>query len=199
MKYFIGIDYSISSPAITIYHDQGKKFNFSNVSCYFFNKLKRKSFIGIVPNILEISYPSESGFEKYISLAAKILDVISFIDPKDCIIAIEGYSMNSVGKVFHIAENCAVLKYFLISNGYTLLDSDLCSPTSIKKFTTGKGNAKKDKMYECFVEETSLDILNLLEPSKQIQNSFVADIVDSYYICKYCHSLSISNKLQDLT
>lgn len=191
--YFIGIDYSISSPSITIF-DDSKKFSFENVSCYFFNKSKRKSYEGLVDNIHQLKYPEETGFKKYIALAAIIYDTISFIDPKDSAIAIEGYSMNSVGKVFHIAENCAVLKYFLISNGYTLVNSDLCSPTTIKKFASGKGNSKKDKMYECFVEETGADILNLLDPSKQVQNSFVADIVDSFYICKYAYSIS---KIQD--
>jgi len=54
----------------------------------------------------------------------------------------------------------------------------------IKKFATGKGNAKKQDMEVAFINETNYhikDVLGLTE--KQFNPS--SDIIDSYFICKY--------------
>jgi hypothetical protein len=61
----------------------------------------------------------------------------------------------------------------------------LVAPTHIKKFATGKGNAKKEMMYESFLTETQRNLQLELEIKSEKIGNPVSDIVDSYYICKY--------------
>ena len=57
------------------------------------------------------------------------------------------------------------------------------SPSEVKKFATGKGNANKEVMYEAFTDTYKYyqlkDILG-----QDTLDSPVTDIVDAYYICK---------------
>jgi crossover junction endodeoxyribonuclease RuvC len=93
---------------------------------------------------------------------------------------IEDYAYSATGKVFHIAENMAILKNMLVQTGikYTMI-----SPTAIKKFATGKGNANKEKMYESFKNETGRDLEKEFE--LRCDKNPISDIVDSYWLCKY--------------
>ena len=96
---------------------------------------------------------------------------------------LEGYSYSSTGKVFHIAENTAVLKYLMWDEE---LDFEIVPPTVIKKFATGKGNANKEKMYEAFCKENpSVDLRSQLTPRSSNVISPVSDVVDAYFIAKY--------------
>ena len=65
------------------------------------------------------------------------------------------------------------------------LNYELVSPSSIKKFASGKGNANKDLMFSSFLEETSINLQEELQIKSQKIGNPVSDIVDSYYICKY--------------
>jgi hypothetical protein len=90
-------------------------------------------------------------------------------------------------KVFHIAENTAILKYNLWD---AQIEFDIIPPTVIKKFATGKGNANKEKMYEAFVNENpGVDLRSWLTPRSSNVISPVSDIVDAYFIAKYGLSL----------
>lgn len=53
---------------------------------------------------------------------------------------IEGYSMNSQQGMWKLAEHGACLRQALLDRGWYLLE---VAPTMLKKFATGKGNAKK--------------------------------------------------------
>ena len=101
---------------------------------------------------------------------------------------IEDYSFGSTGRVFHIAENCGLLKYKLWEIG---LRFTTIAPSAIKKFATGKGNADKQKMYDAFVAETGQNLIQFYSKSGTL-TSPVTDIVDSYYIAKY--GMSTTNK-----
>jgi Holliday junction resolvasome RuvABC endonuclease subunit len=89
--------------------------------------------------------------------------------------------MGSKGKVFNIAENTGVLKYKLFRSGIPL---SIYPPSSVKKFATDKGNAKKEDMYKSFVKETKKQIMYALSPKAKKVSNPVSDVVDSYYICK---------------
>ena len=65
------------------------------------------------------------------------------------------------------------------------LNYELISPSSIKKFASGKGNANKELMFSSFLEETSINLQEELQIKSQKIGNPVSDIVDSYYICKY--------------
>lgn len=61
-----------------------------------------------------------------------------------CVIAVEGYSMGSKGRVFHIGELGGVIRVALMERGNCAVLT--VPPAVLKKFATGKGNADKARM-----------------------------------------------------
>ena len=100
----------------------------------------------------------------------------------DCMVAIEGYSFGSTGRaVFNIGENGGLLKHKLWVKHIPIR---LVPPQTIKKFATGKGTATKEKMYEAWLQDTELDIKEIIQPKRKL-GSPTTDIVDAYFICKW--------------
>lgn len=64
------------------------------------------------------------------------------------LVVIEGYAMGGMGRVFDIGELGGVIKLGLF---YKKLPVAIVPPSSLKKFATGKGNAKKDDMLEAAI------------------------------------------------
>ncbi|MGH2644244.1 MAG: hypothetical protein ACRDE2_09865 [Chitinophagaceae bacterium] len=93
---------------------------------------------------------------------------------------IEGYSMGSIHRAFAIAENTEVLKHKLWQNNMSFIE---LAPTTIKKRTTGKGNADKQKMYDVFVEQTGIKLQDLMLPGRKL-NSPITDVMDAYFIAR---------------
>jgi hypothetical protein len=52
----------------------------------------------------------------------------------------------------------------------------------VKKIATGKGNADKQMMFDCFEAETRVDLKSVL--SQKTLSNPVTDIIDSFYIAK---------------
>ena len=166
----IGIDYSLTSPAICI----------NNGSLMFFYLTNKKKHIGMMSEEI-VGYEHKEWTDpiqrfKYISDFA--LDIIEpLLEP---MVYIEGYSYGSKGQgLFQIAENCGILKYRLQEEN---LPYSTVVPSVVKKGATGKGNADKDMMYEAFVKETKIDLKKLFDTEK-VGNP-ISDIVDSYFIQK---------------
>ena len=76
-------------------------------------------------------------------------------------IALEGYAYGAQGRIFHIAENTGVLKYKIYQQSIPLT---IFTPSEIKKFATGKGNADKEKMYDSFISETNILLKSIITP-----------------------------------
>jgi len=174
----VGIDYSLTSPCVCVSKDK----TFTNSYFYFLNN--RKSVIGKHHNIL--GEPHDEYLvdqERYENIASWVLEILANFDKEKTYIMIEDYSFGSKGKVFHIAENCGLLKYMLYKNGYKFF---CVPPTVVKKFATGKGNATKEKMYEKFVEETGVELHKILSPTTKL-GSPTTDVVDAWYIARYMH------------
>lgn len=174
----IGIDYSMNSPAICVI-----KHGF--MSFYFLSSVKK--YQGKFSYFHGHVYPEwTQPEERFDKISNWVLDCITeACGPEKGLnepmkVTLEGYSMGSKGKVFHIAENTSILKHKLWQHNIPV---ETPAPTSIKKFATGKGNSDKARMYECFVAETGIDLENLLGGDRS--NNPISDIVDSYYICKF--------------
>ena len=60
-------------------------------------------------------------------------------------VAIEGYSYDSVGRLFDLGEGGGTIKLKLFDHG---IPTVIVPPTSLKKFATGNGGASKKKMIE---------------------------------------------------
>ena len=177
-----GIDYSLSCPAICVYDTNRRKFSYDNTYNYFRSNLKK--FENFNRNKLSSenhgSWKTEE--DRYDDIANWAMNIISTKHNVNRVF-LEGYSYGSTGKVFHIAENTAILKYLMWDNE---IGFDIIPPTVIKKFATGKGNANKEKMQEAFVKENSrVDLCTWLTPKSSNVISPVNDVVDAYFIAKY--------------
>src|SRR5210317_1983645 len=183
-KTIVGIDYSLTSPAVCI----------NNEGEYMFYYLTgKKKYIGqMAKNIIgyehqEYDTPIKR-FSQISDWAINTFNRLSY-DLKNLKVYIEGYSFGSKGQaVFQIAENCGILKYRLQQ---MRIEYDTVVPSVVKKGATGKGNADKDLMYESFSKETNTDLKKMFDVQK-IGNP-VSDIVDSFYIAKVGYENSSSD------
>ena len=172
----VGIDYSMTSPAVCI--SQATSCDFFD--CKFYYLTDNKKYDVDFDNIhgdLHKDYNTDQ--QRYYNITKWVL---SLLQPGDKIY-IEGYSMGSTGMVFNIAENAGLLKHYLWKENY---DFYTVAPTTIKKFATGKGNANKDMLQQVFEQQTGYSIKQKLDMTEKQWNPS-SDIIDSYFICKYGH------------
>lgn len=177
-----GIDYSLTCPAVTIF--RGNQFGFGNCKTHYLTSTKKYQGTFLEGKLVGHIYSPEmfigSPIARYNFLADWAYSLVRDIDFG----LIEGYSFGSRGKVFHIAENTGLLKYFLWFNGVYDRVQEV-APTAVKKFATGKGSAPKEGVYEKFVEDTGVDLVSLFKNDKEAKiDSPLSDIADSYFICK---------------
>jgi hypothetical protein len=176
-EFVAGIDYSLCGPAICI-SDMKEPFDFYGCQFHFLTNIKKYA-IKIKQNIIgETFLDYNQEIQRYETIADWAADKVSGCSR----IGLEGYAYSATGKVFNIAENTGVLKYKL----YQLsLPVDVFSPSVIKKFATGKGNASKDLMYESFLQDTGVPLSQFMKMDSEKIKSPLSDIVDAFYICKY--------------
>jgi Holliday junction resolvasome RuvABC endonuclease subunit len=168
-----GVDYSMSCPAITVITDSDTDFR----NCQVYYMLDSNKYTGKFGNLTGVLPPSHKvQIERFLHISEWAINILKGCD----FVGMEDYAMGAKGKVFHIAENTGLLKYFCYKNKIPL---ELFAPTAVKKFATGKGNADKQKMYDHFLKETNVDLVKELSYEKQLGNP-VTDIVDSYYIAR---------------
>lgn len=176
----------MSCPAACIHVSSDKEWNIDNCRWEFLTDKKKLHYTFWEGRIIGLPLPDyntpEERFDKISNIFCGLIQV------HGTKIGIEDYSFGSKGKVFHIAENCGVLKHKLYKLGFT---AQLFAPTTIKKFAYGKGNADKIKMCEAFKRESEstyekfklyLDVSDGKSP--------LADMIDAYYVAKYLYSLS---------
>ena len=170
------IDYSMTCPSVTTF--SGGPFTFQNTQSYF--RTNTGKYVGQFGNIKGSQIQEyKSEMQRYINHAEWVLSIV-----KSCsVVAIEGYSMGSRGKVFHIAENTAILKYLLHQNNIPLIT---VPPKRVKK-PACKGNASKEEMYEAFVTQNKVDLKNILGYTAKKIASPIGDVVDSFFVCKYLY------------
>lgn len=176
-KTIVGLDYSMNSPGLCVIDGEA-------IFLYAFcnNYTGKRKFesghfkVEVEDNIQ--SYRIE--IERYGKLATRVLTFVT--DFKRPRIFLEDYSMGSKGRVFHIAENAALLKYEAFLHNIPV---QTVAPTSLKKFATGKGNAKKEDMHEAFVKETNINLHEALLGTKRKLGNPVTDLVDAYYIARW--------------
>ena len=181
MTVIAGIDYSMRSPCICVFvGTQKESFSFDRCTFYYLTDTKKYANF-FLNNIHGENFQEwNEDFERYKSIADWAIDRLMGCDQ----IAIEGYSMGSKGKVFHIAENTGVLKYKIYNLGIPL---EVVPPTTVKKFATGRGNADKELMHRYFKDDTEVDLKTAITPNKSSISNPVSDIVDSFYICKFLY------------
>jgi Holliday junction resolvasome RuvABC endonuclease subunit len=180
-----GIDYSLTSPSVCVYEGEIEKMKFDGCKVYFLSNTKKFS---------DYNYKNIDGQEnlssfvtaeeRYDFISDWAMDILISHEVEE--VFLEDYSYGSTGKVFHIAENCGLLKYKMWQADIKVT---LVAPTQIKKFATGKGNAKKELMYQSFFDETSRNLIEEFSQKSEKIGNPISDVVDSYFICKYSTSI----------
>lgn len=82
-----------------------------------------------------------SGWERVNSIAGTIM--ASHAQFKPDFVVLEGYGFGQMASVVTLAEIGSVVRFLLWQDQIPFID---VPPSSLKKFVTGKGNAKKDQM-----------------------------------------------------
>ena len=150
LQFIAGIDYSLCGPAICI-NDLMQKFTFQSCQFYFLSGVKKHAR-KVKSNIRGENFAKyNEEVQRYETIADWALDKVSGCQS----VGLEGYAYNATGKVFHIAENTGVLKYKLFQVSKPV---DVFTPSEIKKFASGKGNASKEDMYDAFYRETNVPL-----------------------------------------
>lgn len=177
-----GIDYSMRGPSICIYAGTEKdSFSFEKCRVFYLTDVKKYAnyYLENISGERFVDYNHEC--ERYKTIADWALDKLVGVDQ----VGLEGYAYGAKGKVFHIAENTGILKYKLFEAGIPV---EIFTPSNVKKFATGKGNATKEDMHLTFKKETKKDILQTITPTRSTVVSPVSDIVDSFYVCKLLYN-----------
>ena len=175
-----GVDYSLTTPSICV-TKYSKAFSFDECHFYFLTskqKLACKHLHGKIVGKLHYLYSTPE--QRYDNISQWAIDVLNSVQ----FLVLEDYAFAAKGRVFHIGENTGLLKHQLWRFKKTF---QVAAPTTIKKFATGKGNAKKEDMYASFLAETGSDLMQLFEMHNV--DSPINDVVDSFYMAKYAHHL----------
>lgn len=93
---------------------------------------------------------------------------------------IEGLAMGNVKG--NSSRDLAILQGMIVCNVLKIIvdeNVDVVSPTAVKKFATGKGNAKKEDMFEAITDEKDKA---MVERYKKTKGRY--DVSDAYHIGK---------------
>lgn len=204
----IGIDFSLTSPAICVYKNNEYKFiSFFNDGGKDWKKSKSKSYryhkdlcdiIEVIPYTREIDSTNyrieqKTKMSDALMIVNLIIEKLKTIIDDDVIIGLEGFSYGSISSsTLDLAMYNSFLRMKLIENfGSDCLN--IVSPTEGKKILFGKGNAKKEDMIQAFIDNRLDD--NILIDSELWkycnkngvdfkQPKPIDDLVDAYGILK---------------
>ena len=204
----IGIDFSLTSPAICVYKNNEYKFiSFFNDGGKDWKKSKSKSYryhkdlceiIEVIPYTREIdstNYRSEqkTKMSDALMIVNLIIEKLKTIIDDDVIIGLEGFSYGSISSS---TLDLAMYNSFLRMKLIEIFGSDclnIVSPTEGKKILFGKGNAKKEDMIQAFIDNRLDDNIlidsNLWKYCNKNGVDFkqpkpIDDLVDAYGILK---------------
>lgn len=168
----IGIDFSLTSPAICVYKngeynfisffsDGGKDWKHSKSKTYrYHNELCE--IIEVIPYTRKIDdsnyrYEQKTKMADALMISNIIIDKLKAIIDNDVIIGLEGFSYGSISSsTLDLAMYNSFLRMKLIENfGSDCLN--IISPTEGKKMLFGKGNAKKEDMIQAFIDNRLKD------------------------------------------
>ena len=199
----IGIDYSITSPAITVF--DGSHYNFISLfdadvkdwknSKKFSVHREIQDFATVIPYVRQTdksTYQTEQR-SKIINaeqLATLVTHTVRYVvGDYDVRIALEGFSYASKGMSFiDLVMYQSVLRLRLMEE-FGIGSIHVFSPTEAKKLA-GKGNYGKEQMVEAFGKNVLGDGILAAHPFHRyvVENGFkgkpIDDIVDSYFLLK---------------
>lgn len=199
----VGIDYSITSPAITMF--DGSHYNFISLfdvdvkdwlnSKKFSVHKEIRDFVPIYPfsrSTDKSSYQTEqrSKLLNAEKLATLVTHTVRFAcGYGEVRIALEGFSYASKGMASLDLVSCQSVLRLRLMEEFGADNLFVFSPTEAKKLA-GKGNYSKEQMVSAFAENVLDDEILAAHPFHRyvVENGFkgkpVDDIVDSYFLLK---------------
>ena len=168
MKYFLGIDQSFTSTGIVVLDDIGAMIKFATIK----------------------SDKQLDAFERAWLISQEISNsYINFYAPE--MVGLEGLAFSKFGDA---TRDLAGLQFTLVNclrhvHSYDEADEELApgtsviivSPNELKKFATGKGNAKKQQMVDCLPK----NVLESFKKQNYKKTTGLYDLADAYWIAKY--------------
>jgi len=148
----VGIDYSLTCPAICVYW--GTQTDPKPKDCSFHYLTKTAKLIGDFGNFHGTEYPKwDHPHERYHAIAMWAIDAMrkgrkDYTDTPT--IWIENYGFNANGRITDLAEHTGVLKQHLWKMG---LPYKSVSIGSVKKILTGSGTASKEEIGKVWRKE----------------------------------------------
>ncbi len=102
-----------------------------------------KEFCGDILHKQKVEAKKMTGFERCARIGATVSDVINHWKPD--LVVLEDYGFSFRGSTIILVELGTVVRYFLWQENHRCMNVE---PTTLKKFVTGSGAAKKDAMIE---------------------------------------------------
>lgn len=185
-KVYAGLDWSMSSPGLAIGNT-----NFDEIQ--FFGIRKKKKQASSSKQIILLEEPLYScNEERYYKLADMYLKKLQAHNVDK--VFIEGYAYGATGNTFNIGECTGIIKHLMWTNG---IEFEPLVPGVVKKFATGKGNANKTLMWECFLLDTDFRMDHMIDDDIKGDKipSPVNDMVDAWALLKCGINLDLSRSL----
>lgn len=180
-----GIDLSITCPGVTTF-EGGKKWKADRCGLYYYHKSIDGFYsytcgVGLINTYGTLHKPWLTQMERFQHILDWFNEILDTDEPS--VVALEGYSFMSKGRQHDKAELTGLVKMELHRRAIQVID---VSPAKLKKYATGKGNAKKDEMNDAFTAECGIDLKANFNPAKSV-DSPSGDMIDSYYLCRMVH------------
>ncbi len=185
-----GLDLSISGSGIVI-EELDDQFNIINVEYHAFTTKKKVPWTNVLCCRKD---DFNNQYARYKFITDNIVDWC-----KDCeYIAVEDIATHGSGMIVDLSEFEGHVKMKLYDNGKKIR---LYSPTTNKKFFSGRGSADKIGMREAFEAwpEKKVDISDLPFVDKGTGIGPTSDIIDATALCEFLRKeLRIRNHIEDL-
>lgn len=171
---FAGVDWSITSPAVTIIRNDSSIATVHAISPFDAEVTLSNKNVIIHLHQYPLYVTEQERFRYLVDMFSPLLQ-----EP-GTVVALENYAFSrQPARMMQIAECTGLLKDRLQS---------FVTPTSttVKKFATGNGRAEKVDMLEAFERETGTDLFWLFgfRRTKSIKQP-LTDIADSYWLARF--------------
>lgn len=204
----VGIDYSINSPGICIYNKEASPIWLSYLKPKTGTKKDQavQAQLKELADVFIIDQPEPNVDRQELSrvlrhreIALGVCDMLeAHATGSSFKLFFEGASYGTsrfgTNSLIDLASASSVLKALTIDR-FDVQAMEVYAPTAIKKFA-GKGNMKKQEMWEAFLADDSLqasEFWNFCQQYSTVEVKSLAkpldDLVDAYFIVKYARSL----------
>ena len=127
-------------------------------------------------------------YDNALDINEKINNIVEFV-PYGSICNIEGYSFGSISnRALQGAEFIGVVKYHLKSMDCVV---NVVNPSTLKKHSTGKGNADKRMMFNSLPLDIQKNLIGVIDHFKsfninlKIEKQPISDIVDAIHLSRH--------------